>query len=150
MARKPASSSKPRAKSASAKKSKSKATATAKRAAKAADAAATDSQASIVDDNASMSSAAVATIILPDCLDGQAAVSIKDLLLAERGRGLVLDAGRVRRTGAQSLQVLIAAAMTWRADGQSFATVNASTDFIDTLALAGLSRDVLHLEGSCL
>ena len=59
-------------------------------------------------------------LILPDCLDASAAAAVKDMLLARRGNALVVDASQVRRVGAQSLQVLIAAARTWQADGQSY------------------------------
>jgi chemotaxis protein CheX len=86
-------------------------------------------------------------LVLPDALDSSSASGIKDSLIARRGAPLVVDAGQVRRVGVQALQVLIAAAQTWRGDGQSYAVTNASSEFLDTIALVGLSREHLLLEG---
>lgn len=86
-------------------------------------------------------------LVLPDSLDSSSAAGVKDLLIARRGSPLVVDAGQVRRVGVQALQVLIAAAQTWRADGQSYVVANASSEFLDTIALVGLSREHLLLEG---
>ncbi len=86
-------------------------------------------------------------LVLPDALDSSAAAGVKDLFIARRGAPLIVDAGQVRRVGVQALQVLISAAQTWRADGQSYAVTNASSEFLDTIALVGLSREHLLLEG---
>lgn len=87
-------------------------------------------------------------VMLPECLDSAAASAVKDMLLARRGSPLVVDASQVRRVGAQSLQVLIAAARTWQADGQSYRLTNSSAELLDTLTLIGLPRDSLLLEGT--
>jgi len=89
-----------------------------------------------------------AALILPDCLDASAAAAVKDMLLARRGNALVVDASQVRRVGAQSLQILIAAARTWQADGMSYCVTNSSSELLDTIALIGLSREDLMLEGT--
>jgi anti-anti-sigma regulatory factor len=47
----------------------------------------------------------------------------------------------------QAVQVLLAAAKTWRADGQSYAITNPAAEFLDTVALVGLSREHLLIEG---
>ncbi len=47
----------------------------------------------------------------------------------------------------QALQILIAAARTWQADSQSYAVTNPSSELLATLALVGLSREHLHIEG---
>ncbi len=86
-------------------------------------------------------------LTLPDCLDSAAAVAVKDMLLERRGSALVIDASHVRRVGAQSLQILVSAARTWAADGLSFSLTNASSEFLDTIALVGLPREDLLLEG---
>ncbi len=86
-------------------------------------------------------------LVLPESLDSSAAADIRDLLLAHRGSPLVVDAGQVRRTGMQAVQVLIAAARTWRADGHSYAVTNPTTEFLDTLTLVGLSREHVLVEG---
>jgi anti-anti-sigma regulatory factor len=87
-------------------------------------------------------------LMLPDCLDASAAPSLKDMLLARRGNAIVVDASQVNRVGAQSLQVLVAAARTWKADQQSYRVTNASAELLETLALIGLPPDDLLLEGS--
>ncbi|CAA2142862.1 STAS domain-containing protein [Hyphomicrobium sp. ghe19] len=88
-----------------------------------------------------------AKLVLPDSCDSSSAAAIKDLLVARRGAPLVVDAGQVSRVGVQTLQVLIAAAHTWRADGQSYAVTNPSSALLDTIALVGLSGDQFLLEG---
>lgn len=88
------------------------------------------------------------TVILPDSLDSASAASIQELLLSRRGSPVVVDAGQVNRVGVQALQVLISAAQTWRADGQSYKVRNPSSELVETLALVGLSADQLLLEGS--
>jgi anti-anti-sigma regulatory factor len=85
--------------------------------------------------------------VLPDSLDSSSASGIKDHLVARRGAPLVVDAGQVRRVGVQALQVLIAAAQTWQGDGHSYVVTNPSSELLGTLALVGLSREHLLLEG---
>jgi anti-anti-sigma regulatory factor len=87
-------------------------------------------------------------LMLPDCLDSSAASSIKEMLLAHRGNAIVVDASQVRRVGAQSLQVLVAAARTWQADQQSYRVTGASAELLETMALIGLPHEDLLLEGS--
>jgi chemotaxis protein CheX len=99
-------------------------------------------------DHAEMPEAAAPdALVLPDSLDSSSAAGVKGLLIARRGAPLVVDAGQVRRVGVQALQVLIAAAQTWQADGQSYVVANPSSEFLDTIALVGLSREHLLLEG---
>jgi anti-anti-sigma regulatory factor len=86
-------------------------------------------------------------LVLPEALDSASAEGIKELLLTRRGSSLTVDAGQVRRAGIQTLQILIAAARTWQADGQSYIVTNPSPEFLDSLALVGLSREHLLVEG---
>lgn len=86
-------------------------------------------------------------LTLPETLDSASASSIKDLLLARRGTPVVVDASQVRRTGMQAVQILISAAQTWQADGQKYFVANPTQEFIDTLALVGVSREQLSVEG---
>ncbi len=101
--------------------------------------------------NAEISSSAEvippSALVLPESLDSSAAAGIRDILLAHRGSPLVVDAGQVRRTGMQAVQVLIAAARTWRADGHSYAVTNSTNEFLDTLALVGLPGEHVLVEG---
>jgi chemotaxis protein CheX len=85
-------------------------------------------------------------VLLPETLDSSSATVIRDQLLACRGAPLVVDAGQVRRTGMQAVQILIAAARTWQAEGQSYVVTNPTSEFLDTLALVGLSRKHLLVE----
>ena len=57
---------------------------------------------------------------LPPQLDGTSAADLRDRLLAARGQPVRLDGAGVTRFGALGLQVLLAAARTWREDGQAF------------------------------
>jgi anti-anti-sigma regulatory factor len=88
-----------------------------------------------------------AALVLPDCLDSAAAPAVRDALLALRGRPLVVDASQVRRTGAQSLQVLIAAARTWAADGLHYTVTKPSYELLGTMSLIGLAQEDLQIEG---
>lgn len=87
-------------------------------------------------------------LMLPDCLDSSAAITIKEMFLAQRGNSIVVDASQVRRVGVQSLQVLVAAARAWRGDGHSYRLENPSSEFLETIALVGLPREELLLEGT--
>lgn len=86
-------------------------------------------------------------LVLPETLDSACAMSVKNMLLERRGSPLVVDAGQVRRTGMQAVQILIAAARTWEADGLSYAVTNPSNEFLDTITLVGLTREQIFLEG---
>jgi anti-anti-sigma regulatory factor len=86
-------------------------------------------------------------LILPDCLDSTAAITIKEMLLTQRGNAIAVDASQVRRVGVQSLQVLVAAARSWQRDGVSYRLENPSSEFLETIALVGLPHQELLLEG---
>lgn len=90
---------------------------------------------------------AAPALMLPDCLDSAAAITIKEMLLGQRGNAVAVDASQVRRVGVQSLQVLVAAARTWQRDGLSYRLENPSPEFLETIALVGLPRQDLLLEG---
>lgn len=76
---------------------------------------------------------------LPAALDLKAAGPLAAELLARRGGELRVDASRVRRLGGQCLQVLLSAALTWKADETPFALVRPSPDFVDGLNQLGIS-----------
>lgn len=86
---------------------------------------------------------------LPECLDSSAAEAVRNLFLSVRGRSIEVDASQVRRVGAQSLQILIAATRTWQADGQSYRLVNPSPALTDTIALLGLTGAELSIAETC-
>jgi chemotaxis protein CheX len=77
------------------------------------------------------------SLILADSLDMTAAAPLKAQLLAARGTSLTLDASAVRRSGAQCLQVLLAARAAWRADSLDWRIATASEEFADAARLMG-------------
>ncbi|WP_026607229.1 STAS domain-containing protein [Methylocapsa acidiphila] len=90
---------------------------------------------------ATSSGACAAPVIeLPEILDLKAAAALAAEFLGHRGEELTVDASRVRRLGGQCLQVLLSAAMTWRADEVLLAFVNPSPDFVEGLARLGIAR----------
>ena len=85
-----------------------------------------------------------AVLRLGQVLDLNAAGPLAGEFLALRGSAVEVDASAVERMGAQCLQVLLSARMTWDADGAAFAVVAASEEFNATLALLGAPIN-LHL-----
>jgi len=77
-------------------------------------------------------------IELPEILDLKAAAPLAGEFLSHRGEELTVDAARVQRLGGQCLQVLLSAAMTWKADEVLLAFVNPSPDFVEGLARLGI------------
>jgi chemotaxis protein CheX len=57
---------------------------------------------------------------LPETLDLNAAEPLRQALVEQRGRPLVLDGSQVARLGGLCLQVLVSAHKTWAEDGQEF------------------------------
>ncbi len=78
------------------------------------------------------------TYLLSEVLDIKAALPLAEGLLAQRGTELVIDASRVERLGAQSLQILLSAVSTWHADGLSIEFIDPSEPFIQCLAVFGI------------
>jgi chemotaxis protein CheX len=85
--------------------------------------------------------AASSQLQLPEVLDLTAASPLAEALLAHRGRELSVDAGGVRRAGAQCLQVLIAAVATWKADGVRLRLANPTAEFLEGCRLLGIEFD---------
>jgi chemotaxis protein CheX len=79
----------------------------------------------------------VASLILADCLDLTAAAPLKAQLLAARGAPLSVDASRVRRLGAQCLQVLLAAEAAWSGEGLAWRIADPSPEFVEAARLMG-------------
>jgi len=64
------------------------------------------------------------TITLPAILDLKAAGPLKAEIQSHAGVALDLDTSKVERIGGLCLQILLAAAETWRAAGHSFRLIN--------------------------
>src|SRR5208282_6058115 len=76
---------------------------------------------------------------LPEVLDLKAATPLTVEFLTLRGRPVHVDASNVQRLGGQCLQVLLSAAMTWKADKIPFVLLNLPSDFNELLARLGVS-----------
>lgn len=81
------------------------------------------------------------TYMLLEVLDIKAALPLAEGLLAQRGAELMIDASRVERLGAQSLQILLSAVSTWHADGLSIEFIEPSESFIQSLELFGIDPE---------
>jgi chemotaxis protein CheX len=78
---------------------------------------------------------------LPEVLDLTAAAPLAQSLLSRRGAGLTVDASRVRRVGTPCLQVLLAAAATWKAEGVEFRVTKPTEEFLEGGRLLGIGLD---------
>lgn len=80
---------------------------------------------------------------LPQVLDLNAAGRLHEEVLAHRGADIDIDASEVARVGAQCIQVLLSAAISWRAEDRCFKVGKASDAFTKTLELLGISDEAL-------
>lgn len=81
------------------------------------------------------------TYKLSEVLDIKATVPLAESLLAQRGSELLIDASKVERLGAQSLQILLSAISTWHADGLSIEFIDPSERFVQGLAHLGVDPE---------
>lgn len=81
-------------------------------------------------------------------LDLVSAPNLLNTLLEKRGHNLEVEAGHVRRLGAQCVQVLLSAKATWSEDGFSFTVKDCSEEFVEYLGIMGLAPEDLngHIE----
>ncbi|MCB1356346.1 MAG: anti-sigma factor antagonist [Maritimibacter sp.] len=85
----------------------------------------------------------LATLELPARLDLKSAEPLKNEILAQRGHGLALDAGKVEHLGAIGLQLIRSAARSWAEDGHVLAFVGASNDLADQMVLLGFTPETI-------
>lgn len=78
---------------------------------------------------------------LPAVLDLRAAAPLAKSLLSRRGAELAIDASRVQRVGAQCLQVLLAAAATWKTDGLRLQLMKPTEELLEGGRLLGIHLD---------
>ena len=88
-----------------------------------------------------------AILPLPARLDAAATADLRQALLVRRGQPLELQAGDVERVSTPAVQVLLAAARTWAADGQAFRLADAAPALQDAARCLGLSLDAFTAEG---
>ena len=67
-------------------------------------------------------------------------------LRAHQGADLVIDAGAVTHFGALGLQLLVSAALSWRAAGHTLSITPRSAAFDDALAQLGVALAELQTE----
>ena len=92
-------------------------------------------------------SAESAVYSLPEVLDLKAATPLMEELLALRGQTVVIDASKVERLGTQCVQILIAAAATWKDEMTSFTIAEPSDSFTSGLQVLGLTpQSILEKE----
>ncbi|CAM5402679.1 STAS domain-containing protein [Frigidibacter albus] len=80
-----------------------------------------------------------APLSLAPRLDLPAASPLSEAIRASKGQALNLDAGNVAHLGGLCLQVLLAAAASWRAAGQTLRINPRSQAFEDAVAMFGLA-----------
>ncbi len=88
------------------------------------------------------------TLSLPAHLDLAAAAPLKADLLARRGAAIEIDGSGVSRPGALCVQVLLAAAAAWRADGHDFRIVSPSAGLEEGLGRMGAGAMLLGGQGA--
>jgi len=76
---------------------------------------------------------------LANSLDLNAAGPLAEALNRRLGDDLTLDGAHVQRLGASCLQVLLAAARTWSADGDALTLENPTERMIEDLRLMGMN-----------
>ncbi|MFC2953147.1 STAS domain-containing protein [Marinicaulis aureus] len=87
------------------------------------------------------------TIVLDERLDLTAASALCAALIEQRGKPLTIDAEKVEHLGSQCLQVLISAALTWRADNAELSYSGRSSAFTQSLENFGAPMDALVTGG---
>jgi chemotaxis protein CheX len=83
-------------------------------------------------------SAAPRVIELPEQLDMPVAAHLAQSFAALVGEPLAVDGARVQRLGASCAQVLLAAARTWKSEGDPLSLQNPSPRLLEDLNLLGL------------
>jgi chemotaxis protein CheX len=83
-------------------------------------------------------SAAPRVIELPEQLDMPVAAQLAQSFAALVGEPLAVDGARVQRLGASCAQVLLAAARTWKSEGDPLSLQNPSPRLLEDLNLLGL------------
>lgn len=86
-------------------------------------------------------------LTLPSRLDTSAAPPLAQVLMANRGQTLTLDASEVEVIGALSLEVMIAAGRQWAIDGHHLALGQMSDRYLAACDAVGLRADAPWLTG---
>jgi len=81
-----------------------------------------------------------AMLAAPSAIDLASIGALRDALVERRTTDLTLDVGAVEKMGALGVQVLLAAAAAWSADGRELSIVNGSPAFLETLRLTAATE----------
>jgi chemotaxis protein CheX len=79
---------------------------------------------------------------LPEALDLRTATGLAASILTHQGNQLLLNGSKVKKVGAQCLQILVSAARMWERDGVPFALAEPSDELKNSLAVAGIGIDM--------
>ena len=79
----------------------------------------------------------VSVISVPEIVDATSATKLAKQLLELRNSDVTLDAAGITRFSAFGLEVLVAAARQWQADGQVFDVTNWSDEALISLQVLG-------------
>ncbi len=71
--------------------------------------------------------------------------AIVDQLLANRGKNLVIEAGKVERIDTPFIEVMVATSKLWLSDGKSIEIANVTEAFESYLELLGISLSKLEV-----
>lgn len=88
-----------------------------------------------------------AMLRLPARMDTDCADQLREDLIRLRGAALTLDGADVAFVGARCLGMLISAAKTWDADGQTLRVDNASDDLTRDLGRMGADLGLITASG---
>lgn len=92
----------------------------------------------------------VEKLSLPELLDLSAAEQLAASFLEKRGAELTVDASTVRRLSTPCVQVLLSAALTWKADNVPLRMVKPSSELTSTLNQLGINPAELMIESATL
>lgn len=79
----------------------------------------------------------VSSISMPEVVDAISATKLAKQLLEMRSRDVMIDAANISRFSAFGLEVLVAAARQWHADGRALEVTNWSEDALIALQVLG-------------
>jgi chemotaxis protein CheX len=87
------------------------------------------------------------SLALPEILDLRAAGPLAASLLAAQGSPLILDGSKVEKIGAQCMQLIVSAHLTWERDGINLTLAKASMKLVEGFKAAGIRIEGFLEEG---
>ena len=87
-------------------------------------------------------------LTLPEILDLRAAAPLATSLMAAQGSSLILDGSKVKKVGAQFMQLIVSAHLTWDRDGLHLTLTNPSQELTEAFKAAGVGIDGFTEKGA--